>query len=214
MWPGGTLTLKKQASLAALPGCVLPNVVGAGLDVGPGPGFARTSVVANGGVSFGGIDLGSPGAEIPDSPAGNPRFDFHGAEFFGSAIFKVAGAEVNQAQINCNGAIVHADVQSNEGTLVSLRGAAFDAGPSNGGISTIGTGRVVPPDGSPIGDNAAAALVNTIPLPFAISGSYRVIPVANDPTTLPLCVNNYTPTQCDITVSVAAGFLNGAIFMM
>lgn len=211
-WFSGTLTLKKQASLFAAPGVTLPDVVGSGLTVGPGPGFARTSIEAEG-ATFQGIDFASPGSEIPDSPAGNPTFNLRGAALQGSARFVVAAPAANQIVVNCNGAIVHADVQPGNGILATFRGTAFDSGPSNGGISTSGTGLCVPPDGAPIGDNAAGALVNTIPLPFAISGAYRVIPVADNAATLPLCVNNYTPTTCDITVAVAAGFLNGAIFM-
>ncbi len=127
--------------------------------------------------------------------------------------FKVAGAAVNQITVNCNGAIVRADVQAGDGVLAMFRGTAFDSGPSNGGISTVGTGVCQPPDGAPIGDTAAVAPTTTVTLPFAISGAYRVTVAADDPTCLPLAVNNYTPTTVDVIVTIGAGFISGAISM-
>jgi hypothetical protein len=213
VWLGGVIRLAHQAGLRANAGNVLPQIVGKSFDVGPGPGFAKTSLQLPQGCQVAGIDFESPGSQLADSGLGQPPVISLACELTAHAGFAVAGAAVNQVVVNCNGAIVRADVQPGNGVVATFRGTSFDAGPSNGGISTVGTGTCVPPDGAPIGATPAVAPITTAALPFAVSGSYIVIPVADDATCLPQSVDNYTPTSCDIHVTIAAGNVNGAIFM-
>ncbi len=215
LWPSGSITLAAQAGMRAQAGNVLPLIQGSALTVGPGPGFAKTSIQIPQGVQLlGGLDFESAGREFPDSASGAPPVISIAGELAAHAGFKVAAPAANQITVNCNGAIVRTDVQAGDGVLATFRGAAFDSGPSNGGISTVGTGACQPPDGAPIGATAAVAPITTIALPFRISGAYHVIPVADDPTCWPTAVNGYTATQCDVHVAIGAGFVNGSIFML
>lgn len=212
VWPSGTLTLKKQASLGAAPGCVLPQITGSGLDVGPGPGFARTSISCNGGVAFGGIDFQTAGSQLPDDPAGNPRFELRGAEFFGSAAFAQVN-DGNPSAVHIEGSIVHAFVIFGTGIDLHAQGTTGDQSPANY-LAQSGSGVVRPPNGTAIAPVPIGALVTTIPLPWKlaapVAAQYIAIPVSDNPTTIPLAVNNYTQTGFDLTVAVAAGSV-GAI---
>jgi hypothetical protein len=158
------------------------------------------------------FNFSSATREIPDS-ATAMTWDFRGCKFFGSALFKVAGAAANSQTVRMDGSeaynlatTITADAN------IALRGTGA-VWPTAAITTPAGTGSVAPPSAYALGATAAAAPTTTVTIGFRLpSTTYTVLVEADNATSLPTATTAKTTTTFDIAVTVAAGNITPVLF--